>query len=63
MMHGRKLSFGKSITEDWQANPYGQLSHTLLDQALIRARRHGVARLSVEGDSAVLQPTTATPTA
>jgi hypothetical protein len=21
MMHGRQLSFGKSITEDWQANP------------------------------------------
>jgi hypothetical protein len=39
--HGRRLSFGKSVAEDWQANP----------------------RLSVEGDSAALQPTTAAPTA
>ncbi len=60
MMHGRQLSFGKSIAEDWQADHKAQLSDTLSGQALIRARRLDVARLSVEDDSAVLQPTTTT---
>jgi hypothetical protein len=46
MMHGRKLSFGKSIVEDWQAN----LSHTLLGHALITARRPRRGSRSVTKD-------------
>jgi hypothetical protein len=56
MMHGRQLSFGKSIAENWQAN----LSYTLFGQAPAgnRAVTKDSARLwaTPTQDSGVLTP-------